>query len=63
MSTTREPCGCKHDGHKWVSMCDAHRSDFEATHRRWSDEHFGRVAIITESPPCQSFATAAVLRC
>lgn len=42
------PCGCVHDGHKWVRMCEPCRLSFEETHRRWSDEHFGRAKVIDE---------------
>lgn len=49
--TEKLPCGCKHDGHKWLAMCDEHKAEFEETHRRWSDEHFGRVPVIDEAVP------------
>lgn len=53
MSRTREPCGCVHDGHKWLSMCDAHLTEFNATHQRWSEEHFGRAKVVDEQPQQQ----------
>lgn len=38
-----EGCGkvgrCIHDGHKWLEMCDVHRAEHDATHRRWAREH------------------------
>lgn len=29
---TREPCGCKHDGVKWLEMCEAHAAEFNERH-------------------------------
>ncbi len=31
---TCEPCGCRHDGHKWLAMCDPHRLEFTERHER-----------------------------
>jgi hypothetical protein len=39
---SREPCGCVHDGHKWLTMCDEHRAEFNDTHERWAIEHIER---------------------
>jgi hypothetical protein len=39
---SREKCGCVHDGHKWLNMCDVHRTEFNDTHERWAIEHIER---------------------
>lgn len=41
---SREKCGCVHDGHKWLVMCDEHRAEFNDTHERWAIEHVERDA-------------------
>lgn len=39
---SREPCGCVHDGHKWVTMCEPCKTTFDDTHERWAIEHVER---------------------
>lgn len=35
----RQPCGCKHNGHEWVFMCEPCRNEFEERHRRAAQDH------------------------
>jgi hypothetical protein len=28
----REPCGCKHDGTKWLELCPTHRAEHDTRH-------------------------------
>lgn len=37
--TYRESCGCRHDGHKWVVMCEACEAGFQERHQRALAEH------------------------
>lgn len=41
---SREPCGCVHDGHAWLTMCAAHKAEHDDTHERWAIEHIERAA-------------------
>lgn len=36
----REPCGCKHDGQKWLHLCDTHREEHDARHAQAVADHF-----------------------
>ncbi len=47
---SREKCGCVHDGHKWLEMCDVHRAEFNDTHERWAIEHIERQPPEPEVP-------------
>lgn len=42
MAKTREECGCKHDGQKWLEMCPPHKAEHDETHARWWCEHIAR---------------------
>jgi hypothetical protein len=42
MSRYREPCGCVHDGHEWLKMCEPCTIEFTETHVRWAIEHMER---------------------
>jgi len=33
MSTTTLPCGCKHDDHRWLTLCEPHLLAWFDTHR------------------------------
>lgn len=36
----RQPCGCKHDGAKWVFLCEPCRTEFEERHGRAAQDHY-----------------------
>lgn len=65
MATTKEKCGCKHDGARWVVECDKHRGENDAVHARASRDR--RVnprpsAQVDEAPPLgDEFFEKAVL--
>lgn len=40
--TAREPCGCKHDGRKWLELCPTHREEHDARHEMAHAEHLAR---------------------
>jgi hypothetical protein len=50
MSSTRESCGCRHDGHKWTHMCEPCSAAFTETHARWQAEHVERQQAKTTEP-------------
>jgi hypothetical protein len=35
----REPCGCTHDGHRWLQECEAHAKEENERHERVALEH------------------------
>lgn len=35
----REPCGCTHDGHRWLQECEAHAKEENERHERVAQEH------------------------
>lgn len=35
---TREPCGCRHDGVKWLQMCEPCAAEFRERHERAQKE-------------------------
>ncbi len=37
--TYREPCGCKHDGARWIQMCAECAAEFQERHQRAEVEH------------------------
>ena len=39
MRKVKEPCGCTHDGHKWLTECDAHKAENDALHARALADH------------------------
>jgi hypothetical protein len=39
MSRTKEPCGCTHDGARWLSECEPHKAEEDAHHARALAEH------------------------
>lgn len=39
---SREPCGCVHDGHKWVTMCEPCKAEHDARHETAHAEHLAR---------------------
>jgi hypothetical protein len=52
---TSEPCGCDHNGQKWLVMCPPHKAEHDETHLRWWAEHIARQPAGTylqlEGPP------------
>lgn len=44
MSVTREGCGCRHDGHAWLSMCEPCAAEFQERHVRAQAEKDDRDA-------------------
>lgn len=34
MPTYKEPCGCKHDGHKWLELCATDQAEHTERHER-----------------------------
>ncbi len=34
----RQPCGCKHNGSRWLEMCAAHKIEYDAHHLRAQKE-------------------------
>lgn len=56
MSRYKEPCGCVHDGHEWLKMCEPCTIETTETHVRWAIEHNERaeaksVKPVTDAPP------------
>lgn len=39
MSRYREPCGCVHDGHKWIEQRAPHEAEFRERHERAAADH------------------------
>lgn len=39
MSRTTEECGCKHDGTRWLSMCDAHTVELKKLRAEWHADY------------------------
>lgn len=35
----REPCGCTHDGIRWLSLCPPHQSEMDAHRAREAHRH------------------------
>lgn len=35
----REPCGCTHDGTRWLTLCDPHQSELDAHLARQAARH------------------------
>lgn len=42
-------CGCRHDGLRWLSMCDLAIAEYRAVHDAAALEHAARVATAGES--------------
>ncbi len=40
-------CSCRHDGHEWLSMCLAARTEWQLTHDAAALEHAARIATAT----------------
>jgi len=36
---SREPCGCVHDGERWLAMCAAHQAEHQELHERAQAEY------------------------
>lgn len=32
--TQRDPCGCTHDGRRWLTLCAAHQAEADARHQQ-----------------------------
>jgi len=45
----REPCGCTHDGQRWLFECSAHKAENDALHRQALRDH-GNPASPTDAP-------------
>ena len=39
MKTFREPCGCKHDGYRWLQLCDKHGQEARERHEQASRDY------------------------
>lgn len=37
--TFRQPCGCTHDGHRWIDLCEQHERESRELHERAAREH------------------------
>lgn len=49
MKIHKHECGCVSevgDRERWVSMCPKHEEEFQATHKRWADEHKNKLNIV-----------------
>ena len=33
------PCKCQHNGKHWLKLCEPHKTEHDATHKRWAAEH------------------------
>lgn len=36
---TEYPCGCSHDVHRWLALCEKHEAEWQATHAEWRADH------------------------
>lgn len=54
--TYREPCGCKHDGHRWILMCAPCAADFQERHQRAQEEHQRAAPAPAPAPTASSSA-------
>lgn len=46
----KEPCGCIHDGARWLTECMPHKTEADALHVRAAAEHRGSKNLASASP-------------
>jgi hypothetical protein len=46
MRKHRDPCGCSHDGARWIDLCATHGAEAAAVHDRAKADHRARRAAL-----------------
>jgi hypothetical protein len=60
MSRYREPCGCVHDGHEWLKMCEPCTIEFTERHVEAAIDHNEREAAKSVTPVTDNVAPRPV---